>query len=333
MRRLDAPIARAVADGSAAASSRSQVGAALLAGVVLAALLVVAQRKGALRALRVGALCAVPAGLVLTLASAWRAPLPDPSGYVDSRPLVGTLPPAAGSPVRVDPGVSPWWSWPGRVYEDRLGDMVVTRSCGGSICALVLGKVEPDMPIWPRARVTVDGTGPVSIRRDARLGVLFVEDASGVRALSGGAAIDVDLADIASGARPPIGWVLSAALGLGAAIGTLWRARRHERRVAELDRGRAGAVGTDGWIAFDEPYAPARAAEGLIGPVLVLGAAGGGGYRGAGAGTAWRALPGTRAELVDRELGRSASLSALALAVALLALAPLVAASALGLVF
>lgn len=333
-------------EGEPSAIAPLTIVAAGCAGALLAALVsAAARRRIAPRIAVVGAAVVAVVGL-LCIAGALRARYPSPERYIEALPVAGVIPPAAGAPTRMDPGAP--WSWDSsRIYETRLGDVLVTRVCAEYVCGVVLGPTHPGQGLWGSESATTSADSPLTLRHDARHALWFVEHSEGVRALRDGRATGVRVDDVADGASAPPLWIGAAAGGVLLAGLLLSSTRSARGRIAQLRRALSGAAGEDGWITFDEALAPMRAPDargdngagqssGIIpaGPVVVMeGSAGGAGvYRGQGPSAPREVLPGLREDLFAAAHAEMSSRAALAIAIALITAAPLLGACWIGLV-
>ena len=180
----------------------------------------------------------------------------------------------------------------------------------------------------------------IAIRRDAARGLVVVESRAGRWAM----AEHLDASDETGGVHAaldertsvPPAWAACAAAGALAALGWLWRALVTRAR---LERAAEGHLGEDGWITFDDARPPLHAPSATggrgrppppPGPVVVLFDAGGGGapYRDRRT-PGPRIVPGTFADLRAEARALAADRAVGALAVALVAAAPLAGAFAL----
>jgi hypothetical protein len=315
------------------------------AGALLAAIVAAAERRRVSRRLPAMGLAVVALAGLLCVAGALRARYPSPERYIASLPVAGVVPRAAGAPTRLDPGAP--WSWdPSRIYETKLGDVLVTRVCAEYVCGVVLGPVVPGRGLWGTESATTAADSPLTLRHDARHELWFVEHSEGIRALRGGQATGVRIDDVADGASAPPLWIGIAAGGVLVAGLLLLGARGSRARIAQLRRALTGVAGEDGWIMFDEALAPMRAPvtradadgddSGTIpaGPVVVFAGSLGGPsvYRGQDPATPHQVLPGHRDDLIATAHADLSSRSALAIAIVLITAAPLLAASWIGLV-
>ena len=314
------------------------VGASAVAAGLGALLMVVERPRVAawfpwFAALALGACGALVLGSVLRLRS------PEPGAYVATLPLAGALPPAEGPPTRTE--LDRPWSWDqNRIYETRLGRMLVTRVCGAHVCGVLIGETQPSPGegLWGPHAVTTLAASDVTVRRDDRHDFWIVEHAGEARALRDGKAITLRVDDIADAARPPRTWIVASLLGLLGAVLILVSARRRAGATELIRRGLEGHLGDDGWISFQEALAPLRAPSGCRpGPVVVVAPTHRASFvRGAslyrGKESAGLVLEGTRDELLAAERALWTGRHAIALAIGLVSSAPLAAASSLGLV-
>jgi hypothetical protein len=265
---------------------------------------------------------------------------PDTDRYLDSLPVVGVIRPVAGEPVSILPPTGGSSSDPTRVYEDRLGDLVVQRDCVAAWCDLSLRRANEPLPFPPHkwGSVGVDEHTPLVVTRDAKHDIWVV----GRRLAFRGPDLrvtDIKVDTVADALSPPLGWILGAAAGLLLAAGLMIQRRRLARRLSVLASAIAGVHARNGWITMDEGLPPFRAPPDLAlaeGPVLVVTAAGASvgsrTYRGAGSPRDVAILSGARANILAEVRGRITALDAFALSAAFLGAAPLAAAWVSGLV-
>jgi hypothetical protein len=147
---------------------------------------------------------------------------------------------------------------------------------------------------------------------------------------------DVRIDQVSSSLRPPTGWIASLGVGALLALGLALAAVVERRRAEAWRSAIPGTHRGEGWVVFDDHAPPihfAAAAALPVGPVSVrMGAQPESGYRVHGGvdGSAWIASATLAVILVRAEL-RSTDLLALAKLVALVTLAPVAAAAAVGL--
>jgi len=314
--------------------------AGVLGGLIALPLVGCERRRAdaALRALALGALALSAALLAWSFARA--AQYPDPDRYAASLPVVATVPPVAGTPVKdlPLPGASDMIPHQ-QIYRDRVGgfDLEIERVCTGDACGFSLlraGTANPDVE-HPGGYHSGGAlrSDEIRLKRDEAHD-LWIASAGSTVAYQGSALklTDVQVRDVGDHLSPPRGWMAGAAAGL--LLASLFQCLRC-RAAARRDRltaARAGVVGEGGWIAFDDDAPPLRAAPDLglsPGPVLVLGhqpqKAPEGAYRGEAPLGPGAVIAGDRAELLARVRGDLAALDALTLAAATLTAAPLVA--------
>ncbi len=287
---------------------------------------------------------AVSAGLVA--ASSVRAGrFPESDGYVASLPVVARVTAASGYPVAVQRAAESPLSGPGaqsetvRVYDDRLGPVVLRRRCIANECdATLLRASQPDAASAKRvSHERVPSDRAIEVHRDAAHDI-WVVDSGWARPYRGPDldSRDVHVADIADHLSPPHGWLVCAALGLALAGALLLVRRRAARDLRAIEAGRQGVLEASGLVRFGDGEPPVRVAPGQAlaeGPVVVFPGAlvSGGAYRADAPGGA-RVACGDREAILARVRERLALLDALAFAACALTGAPLLACAIVGLV-
>jgi hypothetical protein len=223
------------------------------------------------RATRLSAYVTVALSLVVLAASLRRSHEPEPEDYVASLPTVAVL---TSDSDRFDgPGFSV-------AHEDRSGALAAgcelftsgsqredrDRHDGvgqtfekelGPTCAGVRVLRDPRHDVWI---VQTSATPPLTE---------FPVETQGGRA----EVLDLDVSDVASSLRPPTAWKASLAVGFSFALAVLGSALRTRRRAAEWRAARPGVHGGGGWVTFEDGTPPVHFARALtlpMGPVLVL---------------------------------------------------------------
>jgi hypothetical protein len=324
--------------------------AAMLAGTEITAALTLAARRRA-RAAAWTALVAVAALVVASAVARWGRPDPLLGDYVTSLPEIGRVHEADDTedPPQVEhawtwstiDGVEPvlgaaapglqLWQLPGLVAIQHTGEPLPT----------------PD-EIHHRGARFGDQGEPISIRRDARHGLIVLEragargngvhdDVAGRAAFRepGLEAVNVRLADLHDLTGPPASWIAAACAGLAVALLVLWSPPGSplSRAADQLP----GLADGKGWIELDDgsTRVPVPAGQAIPrGPVVVipLGLPRGATYRSTGGPGPILVVPGTVAGLRAAVDAAAANRAMLALAALSLTAAPLVACCGYGLV-
>jgi hypothetical protein len=322
----------------------------LMLATALTALLSVVAAGGTsdvlVRRMRWLAGAALTVSVALVAASLARAArFPDPDHYVASLPVIGRVTAASGEPVAIKPLVpskAPSPATPAgeaRLYDDRIGSVVLRRRCVPDGCDVTLvGAAPPELREWGMSYDRVPPTEPIEVRRDEPHDIWVVEGHL-TRPYVGPQLVlqDVTVRDVADRLSPPRGWLAGAALGLGLAGALLLLRRRAARELRAIEAGRPGVLEASGLVRFADGDAPVRVAAGqalVEGPVVVLPGAlvSGSVYRGDAPQGGARVACGDRDDLVARAKVRLAGLDALAFAACALTGAPLVASAIVGLV-
>ncbi|MEO5730218.1 MAG: hypothetical protein ABI134_09205 [Byssovorax sp.] len=288
-------------------------------------------------------------GTILVAAAASRA-LHKPSTdhaiqYLKSLPTIAVLPPPP--PVQAgatDPAPDPDAPVREVVDEVRFGDIIARRGCKNEMCSAIL--LRADGPAPPSRSMKLQPVSsqvppqePVRIQQDEEHGLWIVGDNRAFRA--GDLVItDIRVDTIGDELSAPLGWILGGAAGLLLAAALEYRRHRLAQRLLQIEAARAGVLGENGWITFDDDARTLRASPDLAlspGPVLLVrrgaGAAVTGGYRSEGTLGEDEIVAGAREDLAAPLRARMAALSALGIASALLTTAPLLASWTAGLVF
>ena len=276
---------------------------------------------------RVGAWAAVGASLFFYVAGLARSQKATPDEYLASLPTVAAL---CGGDAR--------FQGPGFSVEQRT-----ERGPDGEASRCTIVAANDSRPIQG------DCAG-VNVKRDEAHD-LWVFQASTCRAgrpddrswrhalHSGGAEfVEVRPSTVASALRPPTAWAASNAVGCLAGLALVAIASVLRRRAGEWRFARPGTHSGGGWVTFDDSTPPVHSASAAPipeGPVLVLEPPRKTPhYREAGGiDPGARFTPGTLEELTLAARSRGTDLHAVAILVALVTLAPMIAAALAGLVF
>lgn len=288
-------------------------------------------------------------GAILVAAAAYRA-LHKPSTdhatrYLKSLPTIAVFPPPPPAQAGAS-GPAPESADPAQevVDEVRFGDIIARRSCKNEMCSVILlragGPASPSRSMKQQpVSSQVSLQEPVRIQQDEEHGLWIVGDTRAFRA-DDLLITDIRVDTIGDELSAPLGWILGGAAGLLLAAALEYGRHRLAQRLLQIEAARAGALGENGWITFDDDARTLRASPDLAlspGPVLLVrrgaSAAATGGYRSAGTRGDDEIVAGAREDLAWALRSRMAALSALGLASALLTTAPLLASWTAGLVF
>lgn len=295
----------------------------------------------------------IAAGALVSLSVVRAARKPDIDLYIDSLPVMATLPPLGEAEMQESIRMKDEPPIP--VHTDVIGDLAVYRACQVDHCGVAVGDAGGARTSVPQEQLRSfdKPTGaPISVRLDEahhfivleRPGRIafgrrpyFPDPYSSMEVESAlWPTVDIGVRDVADSASPPLGWIVCGCAGLLAACGLLFANALRSRRSRAVLAGAAGVLGENGWVHFEDGRAAARVDPGAgiaTGPVLVLkDTAGPAAYRESDLLGASHLVAGTREEWAERAAARAADLHAWAIATAMLGTAPLLAATTAGLV-